>query len=191
MAGSKAPPSNLYVNISSLATMSVTRSRVLFIAPVHAIWLRRLSSSVTPSFAAYCRTSWEYISSAHRFVSIRCASSVPDICIPARIARLNSWRYWNLRYPHTSMASISISGAFCHSSIKCVFLLDNADCGSANASAMEFVIFNGVTDFAKRSHIVDFPQNFGPETTTYIRSFERKKSMIWKILIRNFGILFW
>jgi hypothetical protein len=31
---------------------------------------------------------------------------------------------------------------------------------------MEFVVFNGVTDFAKRPHIVDFPQNFGPETTT-------------------------
>lgn len=56
MARPLTPPSNLYVKISSLVTTSVTRSRMLFIAPVHAIWSRRLSSSVTPSFAAYCRT---------------------------------------------------------------------------------------------------------------------------------------
>jgi len=37
--------------------------------------------------------------------------------------------------------------------------------GSANASSVALVAFNGVTDFANLSHIVDFPQNLGPETT--------------------------
>ena len=45
------------MSISSLFTISVTRSRILFIRPTHSIWSLAFSASVMPSASAICFTS--------------------------------------------------------------------------------------------------------------------------------------